>query len=188
MTSLRPAENEILGMNSELSPQGWGNLYPIKNRMNYLRSIPTGVGKPIDCYSKKRKRRVYPHGYGETCLKANLLSPRVRGNLHLTSAGVYPHGYGETIENPTCETCRWGLSPRVWGNHIDLTNSLAGLSPRVWGNRSNSSRSIPTGMGKPRMNTRRNAALLGSIPTGMGKPIHVGGDTIPTGMGKPMTC
>ena len=111
---------------------------------------------------------VYPRGCGGTSASGGFpqnprgLSPRVRGNLHMSvidtlRMGSIPAGAGEPKENRTGRQSQ-KVYPRGCGGtdgQFPENQNLRGLSPRVRGNLyvylhyGGSARSIPAGAGEP---------------------------------------
>ena len=96
-----------------LSPRVRGNPPPARARMTTLGSIPARAGEPGSCRRNRLRCGVYPRACGGTSVKAR--------------TGGY----------------RWGLSPRVRGNHDE------GRDRNVQG------RSIPARAGEPHQHQHR---------------------------------
>ena len=158
-----------------LSPRVWGNRHQRHALSLVCRSIPTCVGQPHLHNAAAHCAEVYPHVCGATTFALACpyvpsgLSPRVWGNhrcgackqrrtrsiptcvgqpldgtMCFHPAKVYPHVCGATLLDWARTHRRWGLSPRVWGNH------------RRKKMRDERTRSIPTCVGQPGRDRRRN--------------------------------
>ena len=132
-------------------------------------SIPACAGEPGRLAGSLLRPRVYPRvcgGTGRPCFLKNWiggLSPRVRGNLEYSGAGIVSRGSipacaGEP-EPGTSPRSQAGVYPRVCGGTRAAQRQggqIAGLSPRVRGN----PRRI---FGEP--------VLVRSIPACAGEPV-----------------
>ena len=152
-----------------LSPRVRGNPMATSWNLLGLRSIPARAGEPVPFVTPATATEVYPRACGGTDdatwrdIDSQGLSPRVRGNLTITTitvaragsiparagepvpmyprripARVYPRACGGTQELPRLPLRSEGLSPRVRGN----LNSPLGDDLLI--------RSIPARAGEPR--------------------------------------
>ena len=130
-----------------LSPRVRGNLFAAPSGRPSRGSIPACAGEPLKRRGARSAPRVYPRVCGGT-RHASLassqlagLSPRVRGNRHVTpplpaARGSIPACAGEPAWRRSKRRCEW-VYPRVCGGTTDSPATLwrrTGLSPRVRGN------------------------------------------------------
>ena len=136
-----------------LSPRVRGNRYLRSAAISFDRSIPACAGEPPDAHIQNCVLRVYPRVCGGTLAGRGIgqwmsgLSPRVRGNLPVSTIAMSAHGSipacaGEPRLLGTTH-CLSRVYPRVCGGtpvdfkveDFKVEDLEQGLSPRVRGNR-----------------------------------------------------
>ena len=151
-----------------LSPRVRGNHCPRSPAQNYPRSIPACAGEPAEFLDPVNRPEVYPRVCGGTLPRLLLplptrgLSPRVRGNLGISTAAAEPDRSipacaGEPRRNSLSQSAGT-VYPRVCGGTLASAprrRNQTGLSPRVRGNlprtlsQPERTRSIPACAGEP---------------------------------------
>ena len=130
-----------------LSPRRRGNHLDAPLRLGPCGSIPAQAGEPATSPCAPGARRVYPRAGGGTRIVFRVhhaltgLSPRRRGNLHVSRHGAdhpgsIPAQAGEPRASTTCAT-QARVYPRAGGGTVAASRfatESVGLSPRRRGN------------------------------------------------------
>ena len=131
-----------------LSPRLRGNRLCGRQLVYLARSIPAPAGEPTASPWPSCRGRVYPRACGGTRPRSPWpdpprgLSPRLRGNRHLTQKwmtfiGSIPAPAGEPCRNVDGSSIHW-VYPRACGGTVCICSLIeggCGLSPRLRGNR-----------------------------------------------------